>query len=203
VSTAEFERVAAAVASVRTTLPASGPVRLAEVFDEFDVIRVELPALSRARVFDWLLMNGHVPPDLGGDEDLAGFLFLATSVGVVFVNADDPVYRKRFSAAHELGHLLLHQDALHSGRWIEDKPGTIREVDDDQSRQHEREANRFAADLLMPAYLCRARAQAVREGFPTVPSSVLVHRLAADLLVSREAMGYRLKELEVTHERID
>ena len=202
-SQAELDRVATAVAGLRTLPPDTGPVRLADVFDEFDLLRVELPDLSRARVYDWLLMNGHAPPDLGDDEDLSGFLFLANSVGEVFVNANEPVYRKRFSAAHELGHLLLHRDVMQGGRWIADKPSTIQEMDDEQSQQHEREANRFAAELLMPAELCRVRAAAVREGFPAMPPSVLVHRLAADLLVSRVAMGYRLKELEVTHERID
>lgn len=202
-TTTELDRVAAAVATVSTPPPATGPVRLAEVFDEFDLLRVELPALSRSRVFDWLLMNGHIPPDLGEDEDLAGFLFVAGSVGVAFVNADDPVYRKRFSAAHELGHFLLHRDAMHGGRWIADEPNTIRDVEDDQSRQHESEANRFASELLMPAEMCRTRAKASRANYPAVPPSVLVHRLAADLLVSREAMGYRLKNLEVTHVRLD
>jgi Zn-dependent peptidase ImmA (M78 family)/DNA-binding XRE family transcriptional regulator len=41
--------------------------------------------------------------------------------------------RRRFSAAHELGHLLLHDEA---------QPG---------DRQHEHEANRFAAEFLTPA----------------------------------------------------
>jgi Zn-dependent peptidase ImmA (M78 family) len=41
--------------------------------------------------------------------------------------------RRRFSAAHELGHLLLHDEA---------SPG---------DRAHEREANRFAAEFLTPA----------------------------------------------------
>jgi len=41
--------------------------------------------------------------------------------------------RRRFSAAHELGHLLLHDDA---------SPG---------DRAHEHEANRFAAEFLTPA----------------------------------------------------
>jgi Zn-dependent peptidase ImmA (M78 family)/transcriptional regulator with XRE-family HTH domain len=41
--------------------------------------------------------------------------------------------RRRFSAAHELGHLLLHEEA---------QPG---------GRQHEHEANRFAAEFLTPA----------------------------------------------------
>jgi Zn-dependent peptidase ImmA (M78 family)/DNA-binding XRE family transcriptional regulator len=41
--------------------------------------------------------------------------------------------RRRFSAAHELGHLLLHDEA---------QPG---------GRRHEHEANRFAAEFLTPA----------------------------------------------------
>jgi Zn-dependent peptidase ImmA (M78 family)/DNA-binding XRE family transcriptional regulator len=41
--------------------------------------------------------------------------------------------RRRFSAAHELGHLLLHDEA---------EPG---------GRRHEQEANRFAAEFLTPA----------------------------------------------------
>lgn len=43
------------------------------------------------------------------------------------------VYRHRFTAAHELGHLLLHTDA---------NPGDV---------EQEREADRFAAELLTPA----------------------------------------------------
>jgi Zn-dependent peptidase ImmA (M78 family) len=43
------------------------------------------------------------------------------------------VLRRRFSAAHELGHLILHKHPA---------PGNAK---------HEREADRFAAELLMPA----------------------------------------------------
>jgi Zn-dependent peptidase ImmA (M78 family)/transcriptional regulator with XRE-family HTH domain len=53
---------------------------------------------------------------------------------IVVLAADRPdVCRHRFTAAHELGHLLLHHDA---------HPGDIR---------HEREADAFAAEFLMPA----------------------------------------------------
>jgi hypothetical protein len=45
----------------------------------------------------------------------------------------DDVYRHRFTAAHELGHLLLHDEA---------HPGDVAQ---------EREADRFAAELLTPA----------------------------------------------------
>lgn len=45
----------------------------------------------------------------------------------------DDVYRHRFTAAHELGHLLLHAEA---------RPGDL---------EQEREADRFAAEFLTPA----------------------------------------------------
>jgi Zn-dependent peptidase ImmA (M78 family) len=53
---------------------------------------------------------------------------------VICLSADrGNVLRRRFSAAHELGHLILHSRPA---------PGDA---------GHEREANRFAAELLMPA----------------------------------------------------
>ncbi|HMA47983.1 MAG TPA: XRE family transcriptional regulator [Frankiaceae bacterium] len=53
---------------------------------------------------------------------------------VVVLTADKgSVLRARFNAAHELGHLLLHREVI---------PGDVR---------HEREADAFAAELLMPA----------------------------------------------------
>lgn len=53
----------------------------------------------------------------------------------------DNVYRHRFTAAHELGHLLLHRD-IASG-----------------DHQREREANAFAAELLAPADEIKAELQ--------------------------------------------
>lgn len=50
----------------------------------------------------------------------------------------DDVYRHRFAAAHELGHLLLHQDVA---------PGDV---------QQEKEADAFAAELLTPRDEIRA-----------------------------------------------
>ncbi|MCA1712786.1 MAG: XRE family transcriptional regulator [Actinobacteria bacterium] len=53
---------------------------------------------------------------------------------IIVLTADraNDVYRSRFTAAHELGHLLLHRDVT---------PGDL---------EQEREANRFAAELLTP-----------------------------------------------------
>src|SRR3546814_15933185 len=52
---------------------------------------------------------------------------------VVLNPSKQDYYRQRFDVAHELGHLVMHADA---------EPG---------SRAVEEQANRFAAELLMPA----------------------------------------------------
>ena len=73
-------------------------------------------------------------------------------------------------------------------------------ADDRRSAAMEREANRFAAELLMPAEVCRGRADEIQREHGCCPRAVLAYRLAAELLVSREAMRYRLKGLEVGDE---
>jgi Zn-dependent peptidase ImmA (M78 family) len=178
-------------------------VRLGGILEEHDLLHVELPALSRAAVYDLLEREGYPLPDLGEDEPLEGFLFAVPSAGLIFVNADErnPVSRRRFTAAHELGHFLLHRDRMTGGRWIGDTKETIREAGETETAAMEREANRFAAELLMPRDTCLALVSEFRQSYRNAPTSVLVHRLAADLLVSRESMRYRLMHLGVINDR--
>lgn len=64
---------------------------------------------------------------------------------VIFVDKDEPSYRQRFTAAHELGHFVLHRDAV--GDRNEDNYLLRSE---NMSNRQEVEANKFAASLLMP-----------------------------------------------------
>lgn len=79
---------------------------------------------------------------------------------VVFNVHEIAADRARFNAAHELGHLVLHHDAL-SGQNI------VEEVDGEKRQQLEIEANRFASAFLMPeaAWLDVAPIQPVPEAF--------------------------------------
>lgn len=82
----------------------------------------------------------------------------------------DDVYWYRFSAAHELGHLMLHGDTA---------PGDV---------QHEREADAFAAEFLTP------RASIT----PELPSRVdftVLARLQTAWGVSIKSLLYRCREL--------
>ena len=90
------------------------------------------------------------------DEDLpvhvSGKLFLdpehpSPSGYSISVRASDPYVRKRFTVAHEIAHFVLHRNRIGAS------------VTDDEfyrsnlSSWEEVEANRFAADILMPRKL--------------------------------------------------
>lgn len=90
--------------------------------------------------------------DLG--PNVAGMITVDDTDGpdryIIRVHENDPKRRRRFTLAHEVGHFLLHRDLM---------DGNI--VDNTMYRSalgewYERQANRFAADLLLPAHLVRA-----------------------------------------------
>jgi Zn-dependent peptidase ImmA (M78 family) len=76
----------------------------------------------------------------------------------------------------------------------------IDEASADQIVEMERQANRFAAELLMPAAVCRARARTFRATYGVCPRSTFAYHLASELLVSSRAMRYRLNDLGVGDE---
>lgn len=202
----EKEWIAATVADLRAAclLPEDplrrGPVSLERLLAEHSLRLVELPRLSRAAVYDHLLAIGSIPGDLGEDEDLAGFLYLTGPFGRVFVNADDPVPRRRFTAGHEFGHFILHRASMGGKVSFGDSPATVVEVEDDTAAAMERQANRFAAELLMPGKVCRARAEAFRKTYGVCSRATFAYHLASELVVSPEAMRYRLRDLGVGDE---
>lgn len=191
--------IAQAVAEIRTRcrLPADpgrrGPVLLGQFFEELNLKHLPLPALSCGAVTAYLLAKGVAVEAVGEpDAPLAGCLYWIEDDGWAFVNSDDILARRRFSAAHELGHAVLHRETM--GGFIAD--ATISETDDDEAKR-EREANRFAAELLMPKVICEARAEELRRDHGACPRMVLAYRLASELLVSRQAIQHRLKGLGV------
>ena len=87
------------------------------------------------------------------DEGISGMIvrdksFETPSGFVIIVDRNEASVRQRFTAAHELGHFLLHRDLI--GERIEDNY-MLRS--NQLSNWQEAQANRFAADLLMPRHL--------------------------------------------------
>ena len=169
-----------------------GPVPLNRFFEECTVRHVAIPGLTLGAVAAHLRADGVDADDLGDPATtLAGFLFASGRTGLAFMDAADILPRRRFTAAHELGHAVLHR-----GRMSRFLDAAISETDD-TTAEIEREANRFAAELLMPEAVVRARADELRREYRACPRPVLAHRLASELLVSVQAARYRLKSLGV------
>jgi hypothetical protein len=66
---------------------------------------------------------------------------------IIRVNRQEPKVRQRFTVAHEIGHFLLHRDQIGDG--IVDDFLYRSNLRDDR---REAEANRLAADILMPRF---------------------------------------------------
>lgn len=111
----------------------------------------------------------------------------------ILVKEGDSPLRKRFTVAHEIGHMLLHLGS-----------GTEEIIDTDADffrfsevaetawsalRQREFDANTFAAELLMPRPLMEQTWQAIPAHDRTVDVMAKVFQ------VSAESMGYRLSEI--------
>lgn len=178
-----------------------GPVPLGQLFDECMLRHTALPQLTRRAIKSYLLEQGIETGDLGpDDEPILGFLLTQNHRGWAFVNATDILPRRRFTAAHELGHFILHRDLMPTGHISDTQDSILETMEPDALQDMEREANQFAVELLMPAAMCRQRAEELQKAHGCCPRTVLAYRLSAELLVSRESLRYRLQALELGHE---
>lgn len=132
------------------------------------------------------------------DDELSGFLVREPSKNkrsVIGANKAHHPHRQRFTIAHELGHFLLHKGEmvhLDQGRGA----FAINLRNEKSSRgedQDEREANLFAAELLMPAIFLAKDLEGV--SLDILGDSGVLDRLAKKYKVSTQALTFRLANL--------
>jgi Zn-dependent peptidase ImmA (M78 family) len=137
------------------------------------------------------------------DDDLSGFLLKdkAKDKIILGVNSNHPETRKRFTISHEIGHLLLHsEESFHIDKSNE---GFRRRITKDKFERNkdsatgankiEREANLFAAELLMPtAFIEKDMAKL---GDIDFLHDLKLEKLAVNYGVSIQALTYRLNYL--------
>ena len=104
---------------------------------------------------------------------------------VIRINRHETRERQRFTLAHEIAHYLLHRDEIDRH-----EEGIVDNVlyRSGASEQTEYEANRLAADLIMPSNLVREKMDTL--GTPT--SDEIIDRMAEIFQVSKAAMEIRL-----------
>jgi Zn-dependent peptidase ImmA (M78 family) len=122
---------------------------------------------------------------------MSGMVYRRDEGGAIIgVNSMHPTTRKRFTIAHELGHLILHGDELH----IDERfPFAFRdEVSSLAVDPAEIEANQFAAELLMPEAWLIAE---IRGQHLDIESEDVIEALAKKFGVSVQSMMHRLSNL--------
>lgn len=191
-----------------------GPVPLAAVLDSLPLFFVAIPGLTLGKALRWLADTYDWPMEFeageGSSRRLAGLLVLSPGPGgFLFCNATDPITRQRFSIAHEIGHFLLHAAEIRreqaQGRMLAMDVAEVVQTGDRDWESRERQANRFAAELLLPRTpVTTLFASAFPH--PLDPQSARAHlarlhrfesSVAQRFLVSAEAVHYRLASLEL------
>lgn len=97
-------------------------------------------------------------PHSFGSPEVSGYIEKRGDQYTIVVNLQHPNVRRRFTAAHELGHYVYHRDLMGNGvsdnKVYRSAPGTPFYNPRIQSH-HETQANQFAATVLMPLHLIK------------------------------------------------
>lgn len=118
-------------------------------------------------------------------EDISGVFFRKHNKLYLGVNKSHHENRRRFTIAHEIGHYLLHStESVHYDLGTDLSNVYFRASD--ISSSEEVQANRFAAELLMPPELV---SRCIKAGI------VSIDELSLRFQVSADAMRYRLINL--------
>nr|VFK14259.1 MAG: protein of unknown function (DUF955) [Candidatus Kentron sp. LPFa] len=170
---------------------------LAEKFSEFSVA----PPIDVNRIIQ--LLGVKLDDSLDFDKSsTAGSVSIRESHAIIWINPIENNYmpRRRFTIAHEIGHLILHIDPEIGVReFIDTKKSLNRKDSYWDSKEYE--ANNFAAQLLMPVDLLSEHGEEIISshesslGNRKMPVSMFIEKMASRFEVSEPAMKFRLKNI--------
>ncbi|WP_254695209.1 ImmA/IrrE family metallo-endopeptidase [Leisingera sp. NJS201] len=161
------------------------------VKERLDTVPVNVGAILRALDVD-------VRKDAELGEDISGEIRRDGERYIVSTSGDEHAFRQRFTLAHELGHFVLHKSLIGTG--LDDsKMYRSTEAGDFYNTAiklaHERQANSFAAKVLMPKPLLKQKIEEMSEG----DSKPHISELCDLFQVSYSAMKWRLVNLGWAH----
>jgi Zn-dependent peptidase ImmA (M78 family) len=133
------------------------------------------------------------------DDGFSAFLLIKDGNATAFVNDEHHPNRQRFSLAHEIGHYVLHHKVGTKNDIFLDKNLSFYtrkdQTSSDQVNQRiEREANAFAAALLMPEKLIK---KYIAKHDLDVTDEFDISRIAIAFGVSEQALQIRLNVLKL------
>lgn len=131
------------------------------------------------------------------DKNLSGLIVVDNkdwkkygSSRFIVVNLADSAERRRFTIAHELAHFILHKgdSALYAHRDV---------INNSTAQNIEREANYFAANILMPEQLVREKVEDIKRKTRKPLKIVLIKEISDCFVVSAAAAEIRLSQLNI------
>ncbi len=133
------------------------------------------------------------------DDGFSAFLLIKDGNATAFVNSEHHPNRRRFSLAHEIGHFVLHHKKGTRDHIFLDKNLSFYTRKDQPSSSNtnpamEKEANVFAAQLLMPEKLLK---KYITKHDLDITDEFDISRLAIAFGVSEQALQIRLNVLNL------
>jgi len=144
------------------------------ILKKLNVVKAPIPIEKVASLFSLEIVYYPKFPN-----SISGAIIKDEDLHAIGVNENHPKVRQRFTIAHELGHYIMGHDE-----------NTILDDTFDKNTDKEREANKFAGELLMPYDLLKSD---IEKEICDIPS------LAKKYEVSEQAMSIRLLETNFIH----
>lgn len=165
-----------------------------DILNDFDLMKVPIDVESLSTKLNILIEEQNL------DNDISGFLVKKKNKNIIGLNIMHPEVRQRFTIAHEIGHLTLHTETslfvdYYKGSMLfqkENKKLYRKDKGNYNNYNQEKEANAFAASLLMPKVLIRKELNKLNNDFDYED---IVNKFSRRFKVSSQAMDYRLKSL--------
>lgn len=128
------------------------------------------------------------------EDGISGILLIEKNNITIGYAKKEPIHRKRFTMAHELGHYMLHRDGelfIDKGFKAMYRPSSSN-IPSTESREWE--ANEFAANILMPANALMKEIENLEVDYE---SDGWITSLADKFKVSYSAMSIRISRLGI------
>lgn len=129
--------------------------KVEEILTKLDLFKAPVKVIDVANSYGFVVVEATL------DNDESGFIMIDNKEGikingkiehkVICVNHTDNPFRKRFTIAHELGHYFLEFENKNN----DESFYAHRESGDNNDRNKEKQADLFAAELLIPTKLLK------------------------------------------------
>lgn len=166
--------------------------RVTEILDQANITNSPIDVEAVARMLGAKVVYEEL------DEDVSGLLLITSGSSTIAVNAAHHENRQRFTIAHEIGHLVLH-GSNQEDLFIDKKVFNRNSKASEGMYRQEIEANRFAAELLMPKRFLEDILEDSEDenGGVDLSDDLAVYKLARIFGVSEQALAIRLASLNL------